>query len=490
MNASLTQMVLAPWRQRDMDAPWSRRLLFALAAAGLATGCLLLPGTSARVMLVGTVGASIVFGIWIALIASLLEQNHPAAARLVPGHLRRLREAALAGWLPLPALMGLLVWGANHAVVPLSLPLVLLGSFTACAFVAWAQRWWQLWVAISIVPVFIGPLRLHVHLAPLWWALADVWQAQPWSVLALCVLAQGALLTRLFGAGDAVHHAAYARRRCMRRASLEAMTGHRSGPAAFGRVGEWLARPFKLACNAWLGHLLATASPRRGSVMARAEYVMHGQQHWLRHAMGTGVAMACVALGFSFAFALVGPHVGLAWQHGAVGMGIGLASAGFNPSLMLRGALWHSRREQALLALLPGMPQGAAQSRAVVWRQLRHFLLAWVLTTLALLVLAVKAGQPMLLCLSLAALPVGILTLVRAPARLRAPRAGAAVLPIVGFLGLGGLMWRGGLGLSLPVGALALFSLALSTALLARGWHSLAGAPAALPAGRMGQATG
>lgn len=484
LNPSLNQMLLASWRQRDPDSPWGRRALAALGLISLAVGLVMLPDTKARLILTACVLAGAVFGIWIAIVASLLEQNHPNAARFVPQHLPRLREAALLAWLPLSAALGVLLWLAM-ARMP-SLPAMLLAGAAAGVFVAWAQRQWLLWFLLCFAPAVVLPLRLDVRWAPLWAALGDIWQAQPWSVLALCVLALGALLALVFGNGSDAHRAGYARRSRMRQAALDGMTGSRAGLAVFGRPGEWLSQPFDRIASAWLGHVLANARPTPASVMARAEIVLHGLQHWLRQLLGVSLAFGFVGLGFGLAFALAGAKIGLAFQSGGIGMAIGLASAGFNPGFALRNMLWHSRREQALLTLLPGMPQGSAQSRAVVWRQMRHFLVAWVVTTLGLLLLANAAEQPLMLCLPIAALALGIATLMRSPAGMQAPRAWTTVLPVFGFLLLGGALWLLSRWLALPLWPLALLGLAISAALAAWRWRVISAAPAAMPAGRLG----
>lgn len=484
MNASLRQTMLAFWRQRDPDGRMARRAFVALMLALLGLSLWALPGASARIILLACALSTAVFGAWISLMASLLEQNHPNAARLVPGHLRRLRETALLAWLPLSTALGVLLWLSMARIVPL--PAMVLAAATACVYVAWAQRNWLLWFLPSVIPAFAMPLKLHVRWAPLWSGIADAWQAQPWSVLALCLLMLGALLARVFGNGDDGHRAGYARRTRMRRAALAGMTGKPAGLSVFGRPGEWLGRPFEAVSAAWLARLVARAEPRPASVMARAEVVLHGPQHWLHHLLGIGVGLAFVGLGFGIAFALVGAHVSLAWQAGGIGLGIGLASAGFNPVFMLPGTLWHTRREQALLTLLPGMPRGSALNRAVARLLLRHFVGAWLLTTLLMLALAELGDRPMLLYLPAAALPVGILTLTRAPAAMPTPGAWTVGLPVLAFLALAAGLWALQGWLDLPTWLAAGLLLAVSAALLAWRWRAVAAAPAALPAGRLG----
>lgn len=466
MNAATSgQMLLAFWRQRDRESPWGRRLLIALTLLGLGASLYAAPGLWAAV-LAGSATLAL-GGLWTAVAGSLLTQNHPHAARFVPGHLRQLRQAALSAWAVLSLACALLVWAAFERLP--SFPALLLIVAATLAFAAWALRAWALWFVLSFGPALFFAFGLDRRLAPLWAALRELWAAQTGPVLALCLLGLAWSITRLFGNGDAAHGAGYAARARMRRAAREGATGHRGGLATFGRPGEWLGRPFERAASAWLRHVLARARPTPASVMQRAEIVLHGQQHWLRQALAVLLALAIAALSLGTVAALGG--LGKAWTHGAFGMAIGLASMGINPSFALPGMLWHGRREQALLQLLPGMPQGAAQNRAVAWLQLRHALLAWTLTTLALAPLAWAADDPALLCLAFGALPLSAAWLLRAPAAMRAPSSWTAVLPVLAFLLLAWGLYAAKRQLGLPLAALAGLSVGASLALGAWRWR-------------------
>lgn len=481
--SSLNQMLGAHWRQRDREAPWGRRLLGLLAVLGLVTGLLLSPNGDIRYIVLCTALGALLEAAWLVVVGSLLEQNHPHAARFVPEHVKRLREAALLLWALTTLPTALLLWSVLQGVV--SLPALLLGCAAAAIFMAWAMRWWTLWLVACFGPMLIGLLDLRRRLAPLWSALGDLWQAQPWSVTALSLLALGWLLVRVFSDGGEAHRADYARRSRMRQASRDGFAGNRAGLAAFGRPGEWLAAPFEHGASAWLRHTLGRARATEASVMDRAEIVLHGNQHWLRQLMGVAVAFVMVGLGFALAFALVPAGALVNWQSGAFGMSIGLASAGFNPCFALPGMLWHTRREQALLVLLPGMPQGRRLSRAVAWRQLRHALVAALLCTLGLGLLATKAQDPSLFSFALGALPAAAFWLLRSPASLRAPSAWAAVLPVLVYMAaaIGIYVLSNRLGVSLAL--LAGISLAATASFAAWRWRRIGNGPAALPAGRL-----
>ncbi len=240
MNASLNQILLAFWRQPQSDAPrWLRPLFYGLCAVGLAVALWFVPTHPMRLAILAAVVALSLFGLWIALIANLMEQNHPVAARLVPGHVQRLRQALLLSWLTLSAVQGGLMWVTLGFTV--SLPLMLLGCAVVNVFFALAQRHWVLWFVFSIGPGFVLPWRLHERWAPQLSAIAAAWQALPWLWLALCLLVLAAVLPRVLGRGDAAHHAMYAAHTRIRKAAKEGMGGNRAGLAVFGRTGERLA---------------------------------------------------------------------------------------------------------------------------------------------------------------------------------------------------------------------------------------------------------
>lgn len=479
--APCNQLLLAFWRQRDREAPWGRRVLFALPVLGLAPGLYLAPQMAGP--LLAGLAVLVLMSLWMAVIGSLMQQNHPHAARFVPGHLRQTLASALAAWGGLSLAGAALLWLCLPSLP--SFALLLLGAAGLLAFLGWALREWQLWLLISIGPVLFFGTGLNWRLAPLGQALRELWLGQPLGMLALSLVALGWSVARLFGAGDAAHRVAYARFDRMRRAAEDGLRGKYGGAASFGRVGEWLGRPFELAVSGWQHHVVTQAEPALKNIMRRAEIVLHGHQHWLYQSLGVVVGLVVAALSFSLAFALAGQGLQDNWTKGAYGMAIGLASMGFNPSFGLPNMLWHSRREQALMRLLPGMPQGATLNRAVAWMQLRHALGAWLLTAAGLSLLAWAAGEPALLCLSFGALPLCAGWLLRPPSRMKPPTAWATMAPVLAFVLMGWGLYALHTMLHLPLPLLAGLSIALSAALGAWRWRALTAAPVALPAGRL-----
>ncbi|KQY85352.1 hypothetical protein [Pelomonas sp. Root1444] len=482
MNAAqFSQIMLAPWRQRDRSAPWGRRLIAALAVIAMVASLIWLPPAAAWRVPVGIV-IVVVHGLWIAVGASLLEQNHPHAAHGVPGHLRALRRAALLGWALCSGLTTLLAW----LIVPDTVHwgVLLLGNSLVVTFLLWTARLWWLWLLLAfqspLAGVFAGKLT------PLWNALAALWQANPHGMLLLALLVQAWLVTTALGDGGTKHQALYARQAQRRNVMRMMSEGRQPTAASWGRPIEWLFSPLMHLFSAWQRRLLARAdNTRQRSVMARAEIVLHGQQHWLKQLMALGTIATLTLLSFSAVCFIYDISLATIFQHGAIGMSIGLASAGLSPGFALPASLWQSRREQALLRLLPGMPQGTTLNRAVAARQLRDFGFSWAFTSLALLALAKGTDNSLPLYLPLAALPVAALALTRRPATLRAPTALAGVLPSLALLALAGLLYLLH-QLGTPPWAVATPVCAVAVALLAWRWRRLVAAPTALPAGRLG----
>lgn len=479
-TARYSQVLLAVWRQRDLSSPWGRRAIAALLVLSGAAGLIWLPRELAwRVPLVELI--VVVLGVWMAIAANLLEQNHPTAARTVPGHVRTLKRAALLGWALCTLLFTLLVW----AMMPAAglWPILLLCSGFLAAFLLWTTRLVWLWFLL----ILLSPLSLALGswLAPARQALAALWETHTYEMLLLCLIFQAWLVVRAFAEGGAKHQARYATQALMRRSMQMQLEGKAPAINAWAPF-ERLARPFVRILSAWLQHVLARAdNTSLRSVMARAEIVLHGQQHWLRNALAMGVIVAVVVMIFTAVLFTTGVSLAVVLKHGSFGMGIGLASAGFNPGFTLTNSLWASRREQALLRLLPGMPSGQALNIAIARLQWRDFIVGWLLTTGLLFALGITAGDQLLLSLPLAALPIAACMLTRRPALLRPPTGMTAVAPSFAFLTLAGICHVLAAQQIVPLWALGLVLAGVTAALLAWRWPRLAAAPTALPAGRL-----
>lgn len=489
------QMLLATrqWRRNDSGL-WALRMhgpLTVLSFALPAVAALLwLPPRAAwtSIAVLALVGVA---AVWCTHFAGLLRLDHPHAAHTVPGHASAVRRAALGLWAALVALVGVVaavsaaLLGAGELATCWRIGLAAaLGAGTLLLFLAAALRWWWLWVLAGVSPSFLAVRALRGTVFDTWaWAL-QAWQAQPLGSTLLVLAVQGVLLGGAFGRGDAAHARAYQRSERMRRAAAQNPAGPKGGLAAYGRWGEYLALPGQLLADAWLRQSLARAQNTGRSAMARAELVLHGTQHWVRQLAVVLFVQVCLAFSILITARLTGLGLAVFLEHGRLGIAIGVGVMAFSTMLNLPGALWCSRREQALLVLLPGMPQGAALNRALAWRQWRHCLVVWAGLVPALGALLWAGLAPHALAFIGTALPLSA-WLWRDHARMRATRAATAAVPMVlcALLGLLSLFLLSRHPAALGPWVLGL--LVLTACLLAWRWQALARWPQALPVGRL-----
>jgi hypothetical protein len=345
------------------------------------------------------------------------------------------------------------------------------------------HSWW-VWIPLCAAPSLLGVSvwRQFVFGTGLW--LQQLWLAQP-LLMSLVVLAlQGLWLQALFGRGDERHARAYAGRERLRKISAANAAGEKSALAAYGRWGELLGMPPQRLADAWLARVCREAQAGPRSAMARAEVVLHGPQHWVRHLSALLLIQGLVIVCLLAVLGLTRVSMVQLLEGGRVGLVVGLTSMALGAVLSLPGALWQSRREQALLMLLPGMPQGTALNRAVAWRQLRQCLWVWGVTLPGLALMA-WAGQGLhALAFVATAIPMSA-WLWRDLSRLRSRGASSTLVPILVCQLAGSASvylltrWPDLLG---PWAAALLL---LSATLLVWRWRGLLRWPQALPVGRL-----
>ena len=489
---TLTQQVTvflgAPWQwQRNQGGMGRFWMLAALLLLGGMAGAVWfsMPRPLAWV-LGGALGACVVLATWGTQFYALLRLDHPHAARLVPGHSRALRSAALGLWLAV-----VLVCGIATAIAP-SLPgsptqRMLLGavaSGAALLYVAMALRWGGLWLAVWLVPWLLQQPRVEAAVRPLWNGAQAQWHEAPVYFSVLALLATAAALTQLFGRADSAHARAYDRREATHKSLWAAFTGQRLTAAERGHNKAAMGLRFWRGTDAWLAHTIRHADSGRRSVMARAEVVLYGDQHWV--GMASGCVVALIALGVIAVMLNTLGYLDLAGmgEPGFIALAIGFSTLSLSSLFAARGAVWASRREQALLMLLPGMPQGVTLNQALARQQIKSYLLLWVATMPLTLAVAWWADMPYLLGYAAAAVPLAA-SLWRDLSRTQSPHPLSALLPLglfmaVGLLSMLLLRWQPTLLLPWALGLLA-----LTAALLAWRWRRLSQWPQALPAGRL-----
>ncbi len=430
MNNSLLahrQILLTPFRRSSDTSPLMWLGLAALLVLAIAPTLLAWRYESVAVAK-GFAAGTLTFALellWLIALSSAQRQNHPNAARLVPGHVQRLRESVVAVYLVVAlttaAALGLvfghpLAWGLAAGVLMLLMAIML-------------QNPW-LWAVWWVVPARAGKWRTT---AP-WQALRELalsnYETQPLALAAVGLLLLPWLASRFVNDGGAAHAEKFKRNEQRRRASQLARLGQ-TNLRDQGSVAQFVGEAFLLLYRRWMQHLIATARPTARSVLARAELACGVNAHWATHLGSTLVFAGIAALTWAVAQFGYGVQVQQFINQGGYGMAIGITIAAVLPAMSVRSALYSTRREQALLMLLPGMPRGAALNQRLARRQMLHFVLSWAAAALLLRLLlddsdAAKAVHGFVV----GALPIGLL-LWRDWSRLPPPNATTASLDLL-----------------------------------------------------------
>jgi hypothetical protein len=474
-------LLAAPFQQRRHTGELWVWLALLLLTVAVAIACAIMVDMKAALVVLGIDAGASVLILWGICFASLRRQNHPNAARLVPGHLARLRRCAI-GLLLVLSLITAVLFGSQLGQ-PLAWGLGAAGLMLAvAAFVRWMQLWFYIWIAISLA--FWGPAGAVC--VRVWSGLLQWYISQPASLALLAVLLLPWLLSRLLQDGGPTHQASYRAAEKVRLAFADQTRGLSTAKYA-GKTGLTMMRLFSWPQPLWQRHLLAAAKPAPRSALARAELVCLGNLHWTSMLGALTVILALLAIGASVFSQFYAPD----WSHlssgGGFGLQLGICSMALNPLIGLAASLHRSRREQALLVLLPGMPRGQAMNRLMAGRLLTQFYLQWcfALVLIGLMMVPAAPGEASRIGLYglLVALPMGAFVL-RDWSHQAAPNDGRAMLPLMMVVGgaslLAGLAW---LGVSIWISAV--LSLSLTLFLLQRRWqHLVLPSPAAMPVGR------
>lgn len=492
---SLARILAAPWHQRrNAGSLWGVALVIALCFAApvglLVWHWIFAPGRSDDPLLVAAgrsfwigVAALLVAG-WAMLVGNVLQQNHPAIARLVPHHAGQLRLALLVAWalasLAAAALPGFafdapLAWAC--------------GVGAALALLAACLRWPPLLLGGVAAPFVVGWLTKRYGPASFIEAVGQQWADHRVLATGITVTAGAAILVAVVRNGDARHMAAYERRRRFGQAALlqRPGDGRVSVCSRFGWIGGMVVdgRPY----GWWMARLLARPD---SSVMARLLLGLGPAAHWTTRVfqafwyvlISTGV---CLLVSLFVADGMLAYF--LPWLAFSVLTGL------CTPALQAVPQLRQTQREQGLLALLPGVPRGARLNRWLAWQMSASFLVAALCAfAVALLLNAVadalvpgvslRATGGMNLGLAAVLLPQ-VAWQWRQWARLRGATGGAAQLPAIVPILMGGTVMAlhaaTGVGYLTAGVALAL----VSAAYCAWRWVRMGSEPTALPVGRL-----
>lgn len=478
----LRAILRAPWQlRRNEGGLWGLALVASILLLPALLIVAIAPAGKLWPSLAGWAAACLQVA-WLNQFAGYLRQNQPRAARLVPGQLRSLRLVTLGNWL-LFALATAVTLG-----LAIGQPLALgLGAALMMLASAVMTRWAWLWLAVWLLPPLLGLLEQQLKVWPrlLAWGL-EQWQRQPLPMALLLMLAAAYWLTQLLQDGGDAHVRAHARAEEWRRAWRASLNGDRLALRQQGWLGQWLVCGLESSFRWWTARLLRTRGAQPAAVLARAELCLGAGSHWITQLASAALLALVVGLTCWVGARHFGWDLRLAVDGGAMnGVAIGLLSMAVNPVLALRAASYRSRREQALLMLVPGMPRGPQLNRLLAGRQLRQYGIALLVACLVLAGLsAALRVESNFVGFAIAALPFSLL-LLPDWSRLRQTGANQVVGIVIGMLVLGGinqalLAWT-------PIGAWTLLALvALPTAWLGwRRWRALAQLPQAWPVGRL-----
>lgn len=420
---------------------------------------------------------------WWSMFPALQSQNHPNPARLVPGQLPRLREVTVGLFLLLAVLSGVV----GDRAMGRGLDVMLWAGAGLLAY-ALAMRWPWVWVAVWFVPATTSLWRGSAAWHMLSGAMGS-WQAQqPVLQAGALMLAMAVLLWHLLLAGGPAHARQWARGRLLRQAlTMESWGGKAWMLRSDARGWRWLQNAFAWARPLWLDHVIRGARPTPRSALARAELVALRGVHWstLMGAVGTVLGLAVLA-------ALVADRLwSVPWsellRHGSFGLFMGVMSMLVNPTLSAGTSLYQTRREQALLLLLPGMPRGQDLNRRLARRMALQFLACWTLAIALVLLVSSLPKEPadagFGLLYAAVMLPMGLL-LWRNWARQGPPRGGLlALLVLCAMLAFALITW---LRRAHGVPAEAILAASAVLTLLAGWWRWRVAvqAPTAWPTGR------
>ena len=423
---------------------------------------------------------------WTVVVANVLEQNHPTLARLVPHHPAQLRAALLAGGAGLVAFATLVLY--REVPDPLGCAVI---AAVALAVLAVAVRWPMLWiVACVVMPGITAGASLSPGLSDAIEFVRWQWHEQPLAIATTSVAAAIVLLVAVIQDGGRRHAANYeARRKRMLRVQAASRGEQSLRPRRRGPLASLLHSPY----HAWLRHVLAS---RRSSLRERTMLGLGPGLHWTRDAIALVVTVVLILCGVvllelvALVFPVVEGIVPVFLSSVAIGTMFGLVST----PMQVQSRLHQTHREQALLALLPGVPRLATLNRWLGWRLSAQFLLAWVGGLASMLLfseLARHLGRPVVdmsyggarALMALATLPLVTLQW-RRWARLSAPTSLDAGAPALLGLGLATVAFTGqATGWFTFTQAGTTFALA-AVAWCALRWWRMGTEPSAFPVGR------
>lgn len=355
MSAAAMHLAVArlPWQRALRGSPWTSLAILLVLPASVALISALL---RVRMDLAGAmVLLAVLVTVWYLQVDGWLSQNLPRLARHVPGQLRALRLQVLAGGLGISLLAAAVLASVSSLALAQWLPITVLGTL----LLAWLARMPLLWALIWIPQLGFQAIRE---------ALLASMQHQAGAAGAVALLVLG--LWPLVGQGGGLHRWLTDGMQRWRAAALAAQRGERvSG------VGPWawsaaLGRFFAWPLHVWRRRLERQARPQ--NAVARVDAWLSGSGHWSLQLW----ALVLMLLGAALLTLVLTASLRNVHLHHVLsnlgGFGLGIMVMLQVSSTQKQQRLLATRREQALLALLPAVPAGAGLGRSLRQRWVRQ----------------------------------------------------------------------------------------------------------------------
>jgi hypothetical protein len=485
-SSAITRILASPFQQRiNAGSVWGAVVVIVLCLAapvGLFAWSFFADASLAselrhRAAISGAIAAvALLIAGWMMLVGNLLQQNQPATARLVPGHVARLRTALLVAW----ALVALAIAAGPGFVFgdPLAWACA---AAAGLALLAASLRWTVLWLFGFVLVFIVLPMMASLDSSSVADFVLAQWHHAAYLLTAIVVTAGAAALVAVVSEHGRGPSSLYDSGRALgRRLAGSPRPGCAQSPSV-------ASRPYA----AWLTRQLARDD---ASISSRLLLGLGPTVHWtmrIRH----GLIFLAVAGGVC---ALV---VGLAAWLGRDLRGVlpwlsfSLLTGASTPALQAAAQLHKTRQEQALLVLLPGVPRGAPLNRWLAWQMsllfvvsaLWGFVLAGALDLLAETLdrglVQRSGGGDMTAAIAVALLPQVVFQW-RAWARQRGASAQEVVPTFAPFL-LGGAVLMLHQWVGVAYGPMGVGLMVLALAYCAWRWWRMGGEPTAMPIGRL-----
>ena len=377
-SSSIARILASPWQQqrnaRSALMFWGALALWLLVPAGLygwnelkiaQRVVVAFPDADRRLVVAmhhnSVVSAMTILSFWLmfawfTLVNNVLRQNHPTFARLVPGHVARLRAALLVAWA-----VAILAEAAGPGFV-LDAPLEwAIGVAAMLSLVAAAQRWPVLWLVVLAGPWALVMSNIRHEKGGLADTLISAWHRDTWLVSAIVLTAGALALVAVVREKGRDARALYEAGRAFGRRFARPQLGCASEP-------NYLPRPYLW----WMTRLLAR---RDSSVRSRLLLGFGSAIHWTTR-VRDGVYFATVAVMLCAAVVGLTTVLGRGLSEVLPWLAFGLLTGACTPALQAAARLQRTQREQALLVLLPGVPRGARLNRWLGWQMSALFVMS------------------------------------------------------------------------------------------------------------------